>query len=159
MVKFPNEGRVFCFCRQCRNMIASLAAQPLSAQPPAPVRAGLERVDRSAPTDAPAPDDEVFIFQATAAQQRFWLLDQLVPGGNPALNTAVTVNLRGRLDFPALERAFHALAERHEALRTTFQYEGGGLCQIIASLSLPVGLVDVRDFPRPNAPRPRPPRG
>lgn len=93
-------------------------------------------------------DDEVFVFPATAAQQRFWLLDQLVPGGNPALNTSITVRLRGRLDLPALERAFNALAERHEALRTTFQYESGELCQIIApALTVNVGLVDVRDFP------------
>ncbi len=130
-------------------MIATLADQPLSAPPPpAPVRTVLERVGPPAQTVSPAPDDEVFVFPATAAQQRFWLLDQLVPGGNPALNTAVAVSLRGRLDHPALERAFNALTERHEALRTTFQYDGGELCQIIApALSLHAGLVDVRDFP------------
>ncbi len=93
-------------------------------------------------------DNEVFVFPATAAQQRFWLLDQLAPGGNPALNTAVSVRLRGRLDLLALERAFNALADRHEALRTAFQYEGGELCQIIApGLAVRVALVDVRDFP------------
>ena len=71
-----------------------------------------------------------------------------MPGGNPALNTAVAVRLRGRLDLPALERAFAALAERHEALRTTFQYENGELCQLIApTLALRVVAVDVRDFP------------
>ncbi len=130
-------------------MIATLADQPLPAPPPpAPVRTVLERVGPPAQTVSPAPDDEVFVFPATAAQQRFWLLDQLVPGGNPALNTAVAVSLRGRLDHPALERAFNALTERHEALRTTFQYDGGELCQIIApELRLQATLVEVRDFP------------
>ena len=93
-------------------------------------------------------DDEVFVFPATAAQRRFWLLDQLVPGGNPALNTTLAVALRGTLDGGALERALDALAERHESLRTTFQYEGGQLRQLVAPvLGLRAGQVDVRDFP------------
>ena len=117
-------------------MSVSLVEEPLPAEP------------RLASVAVEVPDEEVFVFPATAAQQRFWLLDQLVSGGNPALNTAIAVRLRGRLDRPALERAFNALAERHEALRTTFQYEGGELCQIISpTLSVNVGLVDVRDFP------------
>ena len=107
-------------------------------------------VDEPLAADAGAPpaDEEVFVFPATAAQRRFWLLDQLVPGGNPALNTAMAVGLRGSLDRPALERALNALVERHEALRTTFQYEGGELCQLIAPEStLRLTPVDVRDFP------------
>ncbi len=93
-------------------------------------------------------DDDVFVFPATAAQRRFWLLDQLVPGGNPALNTTLALGLRGMLDRAALDRALDALAERHESLRTTFQYEGGELRQLIApALTLRVGCVDVRDFP------------
>ena len=93
-------------------------------------------------------EDEVFVFPATAAQRRFWLLDQLVPGGNPALNMTLALGLRGTLDDAALDRALDALAERHESLRTTFQYEGGELRQLIApALTLRVGCVDVRDFP------------
>ncbi len=135
-------------------MIASLADEPITVPPaPAPARVGSARVEPAAPVEEIPPDDEIFLFPATAAQQRFWLLDQLVPGGNPALNTAIAVSLRGSLDQPALARAFDALAARHEALRTTFQYEGGELCQIIApELTLHVGLVDVRDFPETERP-------
>ena len=129
-------------------MIAPPAAEPISAPPPlAPAATGTEAGHLQTLT-AEAADEEVFVFPATAAQQRFWLLDQMVPGGNPAMNMAVPVRLRGRLDLPALERALNALAERHEALRTTFQYEGGELCQLIApTLTLRARVVDVRDFP------------
>jgi thioesterase domain-containing protein len=92
--------------------------------------------------------DEVFVFPATKAQSRFWLLDQLIPGGNPALNMPLAVRLTGRLDLGALEKSFNALLARHETLRTTFHCEQGQLRQVIApEASMRVPLVDVRDFP------------
>ncbi len=92
--------------------------------------------------------EDVFVFPATVAQRRFWLLDQLVSGGNPALTMPLAVRLTGRLDGDALERAFGEVIRRHEVLRTTFHCEKGQLQQVIApSLRLPVPLVDVRDFP------------
>ena len=101
----------------------------------------------AAPVGGATVDDEVFVFPATAAQQRFWLLDQLAPG-NSALNMTLALGLRGALDHDALDRALAALVDRHETLRTTFQYEGGELCQLVAPvLGLRVGRVDVRDFP------------
>jgi thioesterase domain-containing protein len=92
--------------------------------------------------------EDVFVFPATAAQRRFWLLDQLVPGGNSALNMPLAARLTGRLDREALTRALNEIVRRHEILRTSFQCERGQLRQIIApALTLPVPLVDVRDFP------------
>ena len=76
--------------------------------------------------------EEVFVFPATTAQRRFWLLDQLVPGGNPALNVPLAMRLRGRLDHAVLERALREINSRHEALRTTFHFQKGRLCQMIA---------------------------
>ena len=97
---------------------------------------------------APAGDEDVFIFPATAAQKRFWLLDQLVPGGNSALNMPLAVRLRGSLDLRALQRAFNEILRRHESLRTTFHCEKGQLFQVITPRqTMTVPLVDVSDFP------------
>ena len=107
--------------------------------------------DNSLPENTPTeePDgDDVFVFAATAAQRRFWLLDQLVPGGNPALNMPLAVRLEGRLDRAALSESFDSILRRHEILRTTFLCERGQLCQVIApELTMHVGFVDVHDFP------------
>ena len=93
-------------------------------------------------------EGDVFIFSATAAQKRFWLLDQLVPGGNPALNIPLAVRLRGELNLPALECSFNEILRRHESLRTTFHCERGQLLQVIApGQTMTVPLIDVSDFP------------
>jgi thioesterase domain-containing protein len=115
---------------------------PLLAQPVRPAFA-----DRASALPADE-DEDVFVFAATAAQRRFWLLDQLVPGGNSALNMPLGVRLSGRLDREALGRSFNEIVRRHEVLRTTFHCERGQLRQLIApALVLPIPLVDVREFP------------
>jgi thioesterase domain-containing protein len=98
--------------------------------------------------EAVAPEEEAFVFPATAAQRRFWLLDQMAPGGNPALNMPMAVRLDGTLDRAALEKSFREVVARHEALRTTFHEEDGQLCQVIAPAVQPsIRLVDAQDFP------------
>jgi thioesterase domain-containing protein len=94
------------------------------------------------------PEEDVFVFPVTAAQHRFWVLDQMAPGGNPALNMPLALRLTGTLDRPALERAFAEIVDRHEALRTTFHEEKGQLCQVIApTMKIGLLLVDIQDFP------------
>jgi iturin family lipopeptide synthetase A len=64
-------------------------------------------------------------------QQRLWFIEQLDPG-NVAYNLLGGVRLAGRLDVPALERAFTEIIKRHESLRTTFAIaEDGTALQII----------------------------
>ncbi|MGH9867322.1 MAG: non-ribosomal peptide synthase/polyketide synthase, partial [Candidatus Polarisedimenticolia bacterium] len=53
------------------------------------------------------------------AQSRLWFLDRLEPG-LAVYNVPAAVRLEGTLDAGALERALHAIVERHEALRTRF---------------------------------------
>ena len=53
------------------------------------------------------------------SQRRMWLLQQLEPEG-VAYNMPLSIRLKGALDRPALTAAFQALAQRHEAFRTTF---------------------------------------
>ena len=100
------------------------------------------------PTAEVPADEDVFVFPATAAQKRFWLLDQLVLGGNSALNMPLALRLRGTLDLRALERALDEIVRRHESLRTTFHCDRGQLLQVITPRqTLSVPLVDVSDFP------------
>ncbi|RKI08338.1 amino acid adenylation domain-containing protein, partial [Corallococcus praedator] len=73
------------------------------------------------------------------AQQRLWFLEQLEPG-NPAYHIPVAVELDGALDVHALERAFEALVQRHESLRTTLVAPEGQPFQVVAAPS-PVPLV------------------
>ncbi|MFP2901895.1 condensation domain-containing protein, partial [Corallococcus sp. 4LFB] len=65
------------------------------------------------------------------AQQRLWFLDQMEPGST-AFNMFTALRLEGALDVSAMERAFHALVERHESLRTTFEALGQEPVQRIA---------------------------
>src|SRR4028118_1036117 len=92
-------------------------------------------------------EEEVFVFPASFAQQRLWLLDRLFPG-NTFYNVATALRLTGSLDIAALEQTFNEIVHRHEALRTTFRMLEGQLVQVIAStLTLPLTLVDLRHLP------------
>ncbi len=72
------------------------------------------------------------------AQQRLWFLDQLLPD-SPQYNMPAGLRLRGRLDRPALERAWQRLVQRHEVLRTRFESRAGQPRQVIeANESLPL---------------------
>jgi amino acid adenylation domain-containing protein len=64
------------------------------------------------------------------AQERLWVLEQLEPVGS-AYNIPVAVRLQGQLNLDALERAFAALVERHEVLRTRFEVAERGPVQVI----------------------------
>jgi non-ribosomal peptide synthetase component F len=97
-------------------------------------------------------EQSVFVFPATPAQRRFWLLDQLQPGGNPALNLSLATRWHGPLDHSVLRLAVNEVVARHEALRTTFDYERGQLRQLIVpALVLDLPLLDARDFPEVNS--------
>jgi len=81
------------------------------------------------------------------AQQRLWIVDQLVRGA-PVYNLPAAVRLRGELNIGALEQSLNELIRRHESLRTTFAVKDGRPIQIIApSLNLPLELLDLSDLP------------
>jgi len=93
----------------------------------------------AAPDVTAGAGESVFVFPATPAQRRFWLLDQLQTGGNPALNMSIALRWRGPLMPLVLRRALNEVVARHEALRTTFESDRGQLHQIIA----PTLLLDL----------------
>src|SRR2546428_12621308 len=83
------------------------------------------------------------------AQQRLWVLDQLVPG-NPFYAEGGALRLTLPLNVAALERSFNEIVRRHEVLRTTFAMVAGEPVQVIApSLTLPLPVVDLREWPEP----------
>lgn len=81
------------------------------------------------------------------AQQRLWFLEQLVPG-NPFYNIPAAIRLTGQLDFIALQQAFNAIAQRHEALRTNFAKVNGQPAQIISgNVNITLPVVDLQHLP------------
>src|SRR5215204_925659 len=92
-------------------------------------------------------DKELFLFPASAAQQRLWFLSQLEPD-SPAYNIPAVLHLRGVLNVGALETSLNEIAARHEALRTTFRPVDGKPAQVVApptDRALPV--IDLRSWP------------
>ncbi|RJS18030.1 non-ribosomal peptide synthetase [Corallococcus sp. H22C18031201] len=78
------------------------------------------------------------------AQLRLWFIDQLAPE-NSSYNVSYFMRLTGPLNAPALERAFVAWVQRHEALRTHFEEVDGRPEQRIAphlDVALPVEALD-----------------
>ncbi|MFO0958315.1 MAG: amino acid adenylation domain-containing protein [Isosphaeraceae bacterium] len=81
------------------------------------------------------------------AQQAMWFLDQLTPG-LPTFNITAAARIRGPLDLDALGRAFAALVDRHEVLRTAFVARDGRPVQVIReSLAISVPLIDLGEQP------------
>ncbi|HEX4965502.1 MAG TPA: amino acid adenylation domain-containing protein [Thermoanaerobaculia bacterium] len=81
------------------------------------------------------------------AQQRLWFLDRLRPG-DPTYNVPAALEIAGPLDPMALRRALEALAQRHEALRTTFPEVGERPAQVVApALAVSLPLLDLTGLP------------
>lgn len=58
-------------------------------------------------------------YALSGAQQRLWLLEQMQEGMR-AYNMPACYSMEGKVNIPALQRAFSTLLSRHESLRTIF---------------------------------------
>ena len=87
--------------------IGALLQRRLGSRPAAAEAGTVPRRERTAP------------LTASFAQERMWLVEQLVPGGS-AYHIARAFALAGELDRPALAAALATVVARHEALRTAF---------------------------------------
>ena len=86
------------------------------------------------------------VLPASAAQQRFWVSDQ-IKKGDPALNVAVRFSLSGQLNFAALRQAMNAIVARHEILRSNFRMVNGEVSQVVEdNLALDLPLFDLSAF-------------
>ena len=82
--------------------------------------------------------EATYVFPASYAQQRMWLLDRLEPG-NVTYNIPLGFRITGKLNQEVLEKSLNEIIRRHETLRTAFDEEAGELMQVIraeARLSL-----------------------
>lgn len=117
-----------------RSLGAAAAAAPAMAAANAEERKSESEVAHSDSYELPA----------SVAQQRFFTLEEIVPGG-PALHMRACVRLSGKINIASLEESLALLVERHEILRTTFQKSGEELRQIIHPahpIDLPVTSLD-----------------
>ncbi|MCB1055842.1 MAG: hypothetical protein KDD11_10070, partial [Acidobacteria bacterium] len=79
----------------------------------------------------------------SAAQQRLYFLEQLLPG-TPLFLLCRTQELIGRLDVGALAAALEVVVARQEALRTGFGSAEGAPAQLIEpALALPLPVLDL----------------
>ncbi|NJR53707.1 MAG: condensation protein [Acaryochloris sp. CRU_2_0] len=72
------------------------------------------------------------------AQERLWFLSQLEPD-SPFYTVAIALHLHGSLNAAILDQSLQALLQRHEVLRTSFEWCEGRPIQVIHS-SLSPGL-------------------
>ncbi|PNG25268.1 non-ribosomal peptide synthetase [Methylocella silvestris] len=87
------------------------------------------------------------VFSCSSAQQPFWFMDALEPG-NPASNIALRWELVGRISADTIERAFQAVIDRHEILRTRFIHEDGEPFQVVAPrFDFQLSVVDLAAIP------------
>ncbi|WP_244210652.1 non-ribosomal peptide synthetase [Amycolatopsis kentuckyensis] len=84
----------------------------------------------------------------SSGQQRLWTVSQL-DGAGAAYNETMAFALRGPVDREALQRAFDALADRHEGLRTRIVVEDGRPVQVVepAGHGFPCVVTDVGGRP------------
>ncbi len=96
---------------------------------------------------ANAGEQEVFVFPASFAQQRLWLIHQLEPD-DPSYNVPTVLRLEGQLNVQALQQALDEVVRRHEVLRTTFAIVNDRTAQIIhPQFRIPIDMIDLGDVP------------
>jgi natural product biosynthesis luciferase-like monooxygenase protein len=82
-----------------------------------------------APGDSAA-RESVRSIPLTDSQRQLWISTQMSEAASAAYNESISLEMRGPLDLPALQRALQQLVDRHESLRVTFSPEGD--CQWIS---------------------------
>ncbi|MDB9371999.1 condensation domain-containing protein [Nodularia sphaerocarpa] len=81
------------------------------------------------------------------AQERLWFLDQIDPH-NCAYNIAISWQLTGNLNIPALFASLQTIIHRHESLRTAFpSQEGKPYQEIFSRVNLELPVIDLQNLP------------
>ena len=91
----------------------------------------------------PFADGEVLLtVPSTESQREIWLSVKMGPKANCAFNESVSLQVSGPLNVSAMQRAFQALLDRHDALRATFSADGATLC-VTDTLKIETPLIDL----------------
>ena len=82
------------------------------------------------------------------SQQQIWLHSQLA-GDSLIYNEPITIHRHGELDREALVRSFLEIVRRHEAWRTTFEWDGDQPVQIVQPppTDVEIPVADLRKIP------------
>ena len=89
-----------------------------------------------------APRGTPVVLPLTPAQQEVWMAAQMGADASSAYNQSFPMRLVGPLSIESMRTAIAGLANRHEALRTTFSPAGES--QIVAAAAaLPLTLHDI----------------
>src|SRR5664279_5261246 len=78
-----------------------------------------------------SPNEHVYVFPVTFAQQRLLFLHQLDPVST-SYSVPWSIRITGALNAEALERSLNEIVRRHEVLRTTFDVVEGHPVQIVS---------------------------
>jgi hypothetical protein len=81
----------------------------------------------------------------TDQQREVWLASQMNPAASSSYNWPLVLDFRGSLDLRVLTTALQIVADRHDALRTSFP--SGSELRISEHISLDVPVVDLRHYP------------
>ncbi|GKT95947.1 AMP-binding enzyme [Colletotrichum tofieldiae] len=111
--------------------------QPILADLAAVIQQGsmLHNAIKSVPYSGPV--------EQSFAQGRLWFLDKLNVGGAWYI-MPLAVRMRGPIQIQALQTALHAVEQRHETLRTTFEeHDGVGVQIVNPSHTEPLRVIDV----------------
>ncbi|WP_424533869.1 amino acid adenylation domain-containing protein [Sphaerisporangium viridialbum] len=98
-----------------------------------------QRLRRRAAATTIAARPEGTVPPLSHAQERFWFLEQYVPG-TAAYVVPFSVRLTGELDEECLRRALTGVAARHESLRTRFVTTGDGRPEVVVDAESRAGF-------------------
>ena len=85
-------------------------------------------------------DDVLLAYPSTESQREIWVNSQIADEASCAYNESLTVHLEGKLDEALLSACLAAIAERHEALRSTFNEEGT-VVTVVSSVKVPLTIL------------------
>ncbi|GLA20976.1 nonribosomal peptide synthase [Aspergillus niger] len=106
-------------------------------------------IERTKPAEKGESGEQRGAVKLSFAQGRLWMLEQMNPGQS-WYHMPFAVRLHGSLHLEALGKAFSALAQRHESLRTTFATRSDHPVQVAHPHqfdSRPVTVIDVSARP------------
>ncbi|MBA1200983.1 amino acid adenylation domain-containing protein [Pseudomonas capeferrum] len=87
------------------------------------------------------------VCQASYAQQRLWLQQQINPDSS-AYNLTRALRLKGRLQPQSLQAALDKVVDRHEILRTRFkEVDGAPLQEVVPDARPPLPIEDLSAYP------------
>lgn len=94
------------------------------------------------PSDETGTAKKIASFPLSEAQMEIWLAAQISDEASCAFNESSTFTFQGPLNVEALRRALWRMVERHEALRTVFEKDGG-IQRVLPTMHIELPVLDL----------------